>query len=65
MPVACCPPIARLRCDAPQCQDEFALRIAGEQFCFPHAVARANAGRVAAGLPPIAFDSDGSAHPQQ
>jgi hypothetical protein len=53
-----------LRCDAPGCSAEIALRIGGEQYCWPHAEQRANTGRKLAGLPPVTFDDAGLPHTQ-
>lgn len=53
---------AALRCDAPGCPHEAEIRHAGEQYCFPHALARANAERAAAGLPPVNVDDQGRPH---
>lgn len=52
---------AALRCDAPDCREEAAIRHAGEQLCYAHALARGNRERAAAGLPPVIFE-EGRAH---
>lgn len=48
-----------LKCDVPECVEEFQIQVGSERRCFKHALERANEERAKVGKPPFVDVDDG------